>query len=90
MQLVLDLDRLAEPVFVGEPTGASPNHFGDATSVELPQTGLVARVATISWETAGSEDVRSAREPDIPVPLDAASFFAGEDPILAAALAAAH
>jgi len=87
MQLVVDLEQRTNAVFVGEPTGASPNHFGDAIEVELPQTGLLAKVATISWETAGSGDERLARTPDIEVPLRSEDFFAGRDPVLDAALA---
>lgn len=86
MQLVVDLDRRTPAVFVGEPTGASPNHYGDAEPVELPETGLTAKVATISWETAGENDERSTREPDVAVPLTARAYFAGEDPVLQAGL----
>ena len=86
MQLVIDLEQRTPAVFVGEPTGASPNHYGDAVSVELDQCGATARVATISWLTAGEADERSTKEPDLRVGIDSAAFFAGEDPVLAAAL----
>jgi hypothetical protein len=88
MQLVVDLETKTNAVFVGEPTGGSPNQFGDAVDVELPTAGLVAHVATVSWETAGKDDERLAREPDIDVPLRSEDFFAGRDPVLDAALAA--
>jgi hypothetical protein len=87
MQLVVDLEQRTSAVFVGEPTGASPNHFGDAVAVELPETGLLAKVATVSWETAGRGDQRLTRTPDIPVPLRSEDFFAGRDPALDVALA---
>lgn len=86
MQLVVDLEQRTNAVFVGEPTGASPNHFGDAMEVELPETGLLAKVATVSWETAGSGDERLTRAPDLAVPLTSEDFFAGRDPVLDAAL----
>lgn len=88
MQLVVDLETKTDALFLGEATGASPNHFGDAVPVELPAAGLVSRVATISWETAGADDVRPAREPDISVPLRSEDFFEDRDPVLDAALAA--
>jgi hypothetical protein len=86
MQLVVDLEQRTPAVFVGEPTGGSPNQYGDAVAVELPETGLTARVATVSWTTAGMDDGRVTREPDISVPLTAAAYFAGDDPVLRAAL----
>jgi hypothetical protein len=85
MQLVVDLERRTSALFVGEPTGASPNHFGDAEPLTLTQTQVRARVATIAWTTAG-EDERLAREPDVAVALDSEAFFAGRDPVLEAAL----
>ena len=86
MQLVVDLEQRTSAVFVGEPTGASPNHYGDAVSVELEGCGVTARVATISWLTAGETDERSTKEPDLHVRVESAVFFAGEDPVLSAAL----
>jgi hypothetical protein len=49
---------------------------------------LTARVATVSWTTAGEDDDRVAREPDVVVPLTSSAFFAGHDPVLRAALEA--
>ena len=86
MQLVVDLEQRTNAVFVGEPTGGSPNQFGDAVAVELPESGLLAKVATVSWETAGSDDARLTRAPDLEVPLRSDDFFAGRDPVLDAAL----
>jgi C-terminal processing protease CtpA/Prc len=90
MQLVVDLEQRTNAVFVGEPTGGSPNQFGDAADVALPAAGVAARVATVSWETAGREDERRTRTPDVDVPLRAEDFFAGRDTVLDAALAAAE
>jgi hypothetical protein len=88
MQLVVDLERETPAIFVGEPTGGSPNQFGDATVVQLPTSGLNALVATISWMTAGEFDGRLTREPDIAVVQESLAYFAGDDPALDAARAA--
>ena len=88
MQLVVDLEQRTPAVFVGEPTGGSPNHYGDATVVELPNSGLNAHIATMAWMTAGEGDERLTREPDIPVPHEWRAFVSGDDPTLDAALAA--
>ena len=86
MQLVVDLERRTPAQFVGEPTGGSPNHYGDARQIVLADSRLVAHVATVSWTTAGDGDERLALEPDLPVPVRSADYFAGRDPALEAAL----
>ena len=86
MQLFLDLEKRTPAQFVGEPTGASPNHYGDARQLVLPEARLVANVATVSWTTAGEGDDRLALEPDLPVPVRSTDYFAGRDPALEAAL----
>lgn len=88
MQLIVELEQDTQAVFVGEPTGGSPNQYGDATKVELPNSGLNAFVATVAWKTAGEFDDRVTRMPDIPVRQNSTAFFAGNDPVLDAAVAA--
>jgi hypothetical protein len=88
MQLVIDLEQRTPAIFAGEPTGASPNHYGDPDTVDLPHTQVSARVATISWTTAGETDTRTTRQPDVFIPLSAAAFFSGSDPVLSGALQA--
>jgi hypothetical protein len=86
MQLAVDIERRTPAQFVGEPTGGSPNHYGDAGQVVLTDSRLVAYVATLSWTTAGEGDERLMLEPDLPVPVRSADYFAGRDPVLEAAL----
>ena len=87
MQFVIDLEQQTSALFVGEPTGASPNHFGDATRVQLPNSGVNAHVATVAWTTAGKDDTRLTRGPDISVAFESGPFFSGADPALSTALA---
>ena len=42
-----DVDALPRVRLIGEATGGAPSQWGDATTVELPSSGLIARVATI-------------------------------------------
>jgi dienelactone hydrolase len=84
-----DLERTAQPVFVGEPSGSSPNQYGDATATALPASGLTLRVARIYWELSTPDDPRVTIEPQVPVLLTSVDFFAGRDPVLAAAVDAA-
>ena len=84
-----DLERAAHPIFVGEASGGSPNQYGDATATTLPASGLTLHVARIYWEFSTPDDPRVTIEPQVPVPLTSADFFAGRDPVRDAAVAAA-
>jgi len=80
-----DIDRSTRARFFGEPTGGSPNNYGDAQEIQLPALGVTVFTAT-QWVVVDPGDARLAVEPDVPVPLAAADYFAGRDPVLAAAL----
>ena len=71
--------------FVGEPTGAAPNLWGDADVVTLPFSRLVVHVATREWVFAPDTDAL-AIEPDVDVPVRWADYAAGVDATLDAAL----
>jgi hypothetical protein len=80
-----DIDHSTRARFFGEPTGGSPNNYGDAQDVELPTLGVSVFLPT-QWVEVVPGDARLSVEPDVPVPLTAADYFAGRDPVLAAAL----
>jgi hypothetical protein len=86
---ITDLERGAHPIFVGEPSGGSPNLYGDAEAISLPASGVIARIATIYWQKSTPDDPRITTDPKVPAPLSSVDFFAGRDPVLAAALKAA-
>jgi C-terminal processing protease CtpA/Prc len=79
---VTEVDLETRARLLGEPSGGSPNLWGDAQTVELPRAGLTVRVATLHWEFAAHDDKHLAVVPDVLVPLSAADFFAGRDPVL--------
>ena len=70
---------------LGEPSGGSPNQWGDSAPVDVPSLGLTVHVAVQDVQAVPG-DRRLAVEPDVPVALTAADFFAGRDPVLARAL----
>ena len=86
---ITELELVAHPTFVGEPSGGSPNLYGDTVQTLLPASGLMLRVAHSYWELSSPDDARLAIDPRVPVPLSSADFFAGRDPVLAAARSAA-
>lgn len=86
VKLVTQLDRKTRAIFVGEPTGGSPNHYGDAKVFSLPNSKLELRVSSISWEDAGASDSATTIRPEIEALLSFDDFARGRDPSLDAIL----
>lgn len=83
-----DLERETQALFVGEPTGAGPNHFGDAELLTLPATRLPFYCSTVHWQKTDPRDVRRWILPDLVARPTFADRMAGRDAALEAALAA--
>lgn len=82
--LITDLERLADPVFVGEPSAQCCNFAGDASPVLLPYSKVTGAVSAVRWNLSGNVfEGRSEISPELPVQLSARAYFAGEDPIMA-------
>lgn len=79
-------EELTYAMFVGEPSGAKPSHFGDAQKVVLENSGLTLRVSTIYWNSWLANDFRDAISPHLSAPLTSSAYFNGQDPALKAAL----
>jgi hypothetical protein len=83
-QVVEYFDTETAALLVGEATPARASNFTcECAEITLPSSGFVISVPT-SWDQRG--DPRPAIEPDIPMALSSADFFAGRDPVLEAAL----
>jgi hypothetical protein len=87
MNLTSQLELWTQTIFVGEPTGASPSHYGDAKRVTLPRSGLTVRLSSVYWRDWSVDESRTSVEPELTVGLSSADYFAGRDPVLEAALA---
>ncbi|MHA7873413.1 MAG: tetratricopeptide repeat protein, partial [Hyphococcus sp.] len=85
--LMSSLERYTNAVFVGEPSGARPSHFGDPKKIQLPNSGLTLRVSTLAWRSWLAGDFRAYIETHIDAPPTATAYFAGRDPAIEAALA---
>ncbi|MGE3581664.1 MAG: hypothetical protein AB7J28_09655 [Hyphomonadaceae bacterium] len=81
------LERETYAIFVGEPTGSSPNHYGDAALFTGEATGIVSIVSTLPWFDSYPMDERQWIMPDIFTPSTFADWAAGSDAALDAALA---
>ena len=88
MNFAVDVEQSTDAVFVGEPTGARPNLYGDVRPVRMPGSGLVANVSSRYWPKAGPSDDRTAIDPDVKVEWTAQDFLDGRDPVLDAAVTA--
>ena len=80
------LERETFALFVGEPTGGSPNHYGDGKILQGPVTGVTALVSSLPWFDSYPSDKRPWIAPDLPVPSLFADWKAGRDPALELAL----
>lgn len=86
MNFALLLEKHTEVLFVGEPTGARPNSYGDSRKVRLPHSGLTLRVSTLYWQSH-PRDQRPWIAPQLPLVATADDVLAGRDPVLETVLA---
>jgi hypothetical protein len=82
--LATDLERLVRPIFVGEPSSATGNQWGDESHFVLPYSGLSGSFSGARWQRSHPWDRRRSITPHLPVTLSAEAYFAGRDPVLEA------
>jgi hypothetical protein len=86
MMLTDDLEKHTKTLFVGEPTGASPNMYGDAEKIVLPNSALEIWASALHWVYSEPRDKRPWIAPNIPAALASADYRARRDPALEAIL----
>jgi hypothetical protein len=74
-------------LFVGEPTGSSPNFVGETAPFRLPYSRLEVNVSDLYWQTSWPTDHRRWIAPDIYAPPTITSYLANRDPAMEAILA---
>lgn len=82
--LVNELEKYSNAIFVGEPTGSSPNMYGDPATLVLPNSHIGFRVPTRWHQQAelGALDSRVWTEPEIYAEPTAADYVANNDPAM--------
>jgi len=84
--LVNQIEKYTEAIFVGEPTAGHPNHYGDNRPFTLPNSGLVVRASSLWWQDMDPRDERVWTAPEIATELSFKDYIEGRDPALQAVL----
>jgi tetratricopeptide (TPR) repeat protein len=87
MIFAAQLERYTPAIFVGEPTGSSPNFVGETNFLTLPYSGVRVSLSNLYWQTSHAKDTRTWISPRIVAPPTFESLESGRDPALEAALA---
>ena len=77
------LEKHTRATFVGEPTGSSPNHYGELGLLPLPETKLTVFYSQLYWQHSAT-DHRPWIAPGIAAPLQYADLAGGRDPAMTA------
>ena len=83
--LVNELEKYTNAIFVGEPTGSSPNMYGDPVIITLPNSRLPFRVSSL-WHQTDPRDRRIYTTPEIYAEVTPADYAANVDPVMNAIL----
>ncbi|MBL7105656.1 MAG: hypothetical protein ISS18_15120 [Bacteroidales bacterium] len=70
------------PIFVGEPTGAAPNHYADPDFSFLPNSKLLLMISKYYWQNSWPWDNREYIDPELKVNLSSTDYFNFKDPAL--------
>ncbi len=89
MMFSVALEKNLPVVFVGEPTGSSPNHYGDSRKLRLPHSGVTVRISSLYWQYSDPRDSRESIEPQIAAAFTTDDYRNGKDPALDAILGSA-
>ena len=80
-------ERHTRAIFVGEPTGASPNFVGEETPFTLPYSKITVNVSDLYWQSSWPQDYRTWIAPQIYTPPTFAAYRENRDPAMEAILA---
>jgi tetratricopeptide (TPR) repeat protein len=80
------LERHTNVLFVGEPTGSSPNGYGEHGEITLPNSKIKVFVSTLYWQEADPRDRRPWIAPQIAADLSFEDYRNNVDPAMRAIL----
>ena len=80
--LVNQIEKYTEAIFVGEPTAAHPNHYGDNRPFTLPNSGLTVRASSLWWQDLDPRDERFWTAPEIAAETSSEDYRKNIDPAM--------
>ncbi|MEP7165365.1 MAG: hypothetical protein ABI741_11765 [Ferruginibacter sp.] len=80
--LVNELEKNTEVIFVGEPTSENVNFYGDTRTETLPKSKLQANLSWLWWQNMDPRDKRKATAPALAVDMSFADFYNNTDPVM--------
>jgi len=78
------VERMANPIIVGEPSSSKPNFVGESSSLTLPYSGLNGSLSNRYWQDADDGDNRAWIAPQVPVTMTSDDYFTNRDPVIEA------
>ncbi len=78
------IESATPSIFVGEPTGSSPNFVGEAPSVDLPFSKLSGAISDLYWQNSVAMDYRIWIPPTLYAPPSWELYKQNRDPALEA------
>ena len=84
--LVNQLEKYTDATFVGEPTAAHPNHYGDNRPFQLPNSHLTVRASSLWWQDLDPRDDRYWTAPEVAAEMSSEDYRLGRDPAFQAVL----
>jgi hypothetical protein len=78
------IERQTNAIFIGEPTGSSPNFVGEEHPFTLPYSKLVMNVSDLYWESAYPFDKRTWIAPQLYIPPTFADYSHNRDSVMEA------
>jgi protocatechuate 3,4-dioxygenase beta subunit/tetratricopeptide (TPR) repeat protein len=84
MNGAVDIERNTNAIFVGEPTGSSPNFVGETNILVLPCSGVRLSCSSLYWQSSTATDRRTWIAPSLKAEPSFVAFASNRDPGLEA------
>jgi tetratricopeptide (TPR) repeat protein len=90
MMLATEIEQNTKAIFVGEPTGSSPNFVGQDVTFVLPFSGMRGSLSDLYWQSSSATDFRVWIAPLLYTPPSFELFRSNRDPAMEAILGYTH
>lgn len=80
--LVNELEKNTEVIFVGEPTSENVNFYADTRTEVLPNSNLKAQLSWLWWQNMDPRDQRKSTSPDLAAEMNFINYYNNEDPAM--------